>query len=135
MSSLRQSLDQKRAEQALKDVNQVNDSNSDKFKSKYAGLARKTPASVQSSGLGQSLAFLRAKAGQNRTDEHWTMYVHISAWVIGQIRPAEKPDHFLEWVIEQDTSMYRRATAEAMAYLNWLKRFAEALLPPPKDED
>jgi CRISPR/Cas system CMR-associated protein Cmr5 small subunit len=32
----------------------------------------------------------------------------------------------LEWLLKQSTTEYRRATAETLAYLSWLKRFAEA---------
>ena len=39
-----------------------------------------------------------------------------------------KVDDLLERLVKPGTSSadYRRATAEALAYLNWLKRFAEA---------
>jgi CRISPR-associated protein Cmr5 len=37
-------------------------------------------------------------------------------------------DRLLNWVVEKDSVAYRRATAEALAFLNWLKRFAEAEL-------
>jgi CRISPR-associated protein Cmr5 len=32
-------------------------------------------------------------------------------------------------VLQNDSASYRRATVEALAFLTWLKRFAEAELP------
>jgi CRISPR-associated protein Cmr5 len=134
MASRQQTLDQRRAEQALKDVKQIEGAGNDALKKKYAALARKTPANLQSSGLGQSMAFLRSKAGQKREgNEHWLLYQHVSRWVMNEMKQPGKADQLLEWVVGQDSPIYRQATAEAMAYLNWLKRFAEALLPEPED--
>jgi len=41
--------------------------------------------------------------------------------------PKEKND-FVEWVISCDSSKYRYITKEILAFLNWLKRFAEGLI-------
>ncbi len=139
MTSRQQTLDQRRAERALRDVDSVNKLD-DKLKEKYSNWARKTPANVQSSGLGQILAFLLAKAGpEGGRDGHKPekraarmLYQHISAWVMGEVEPDSKDD-LLKWAVSHTSPDYRRATAEAMAYLNWLKRFAEAILPEPED--
>lgn len=129
--SKRQSLGQERATQAWKDVKDVADTQDDKLKKKYSSLARKMPALLQTNGLGQMLAFLRAKGGpQYDSKEHWRLYRHLSYWVLGKLGEVQT-DSLLDWVIKQDTNVYRRATAETMAYLGWLKRFAEALLPVP----
>jgi CRISPR-associated protein Cmr5 len=134
--SNRQSLDQQRAARAWQNVKLVDESGNDKLRKQYAALARKTPANVQSSGLGQALAFLRAKAGRDRKGGEWTLYQHVSAWVMQRMKqPDNTADQLLEWVIQQDTAQYRQATAEAMAYLGWLKRFAEAVLPEPSGEE
>jgi CRISPR-associated protein Cmr5 len=134
--SNRQSLDQQRAAHAWQNVKQVDESGSDKLRKRYAALARKTPANIQSSGLGQTLAFLRAKAGRDRQGGEWMLYQHVSAWVMKQMKqPDHQADQLLEWVIQENTAKYRQATAEAMAYLGWLKRFAEAVLPEPAGEE
>jgi CRISPR-associated protein Cmr5 len=41
----------------------------------------------------------------------------------------------LEWILRQDSSTYRRATTESLAFLNWLKRFAEAELKIEEEKD
>ncbi|MCP4427406.1 MAG: type III-B CRISPR module-associated protein Cmr5 [Chloroflexi bacterium] len=131
--SNKSSFDQQRAAQAWQDVGVVDSKHRDKLGRKYNSLARSAPAMVQSNGLGQTLAFFRAKAGANRKkeSEHWLLYTHISHWVMAQLgqKEAKLKDGLLEWIVQQDTQTYRRATAETLAYMGWLKRFAEAVLP------
>jgi CRISPR type III-B/RAMP module-associated protein Cmr5 len=50
-------------------------------------------------------------------------YNHVSTWVSQELGVQ---DDFLGWLLQQSTADYRRATAEVLAYLSWLKRFAEA---------
>lgn len=85
-------------------------------------LARSAPASIQSNGLGQTVAFWKAK----NEEHHAALYAALEGWLKDQLR-FSKP--LLEWIATEATSaQYRHATAEAMAYLNWYKRFAEAEL-------
>ena len=89
-------------------------------KTKYGSLARKLPALIQTNGLGQTLAFLRSKPDKPHFK---VLYGHVSNWVIVQVGGS---GDLLEWVIRQNSSQYRRATTEAIAYAMWLRRFAEA---------
>ena len=128
--SRRQTIEQERAAQAARDAQQIAAKSDEKAKNSYRDLTRKTAANIQLSGLGQTLAFLRAKAGPEHTNEHWWLYQHVSSWVTKQLQqPDGDRDRLLEWIVTQDSNTYRRATTEALAYLGWLKRFAEALLP------
>jgi|SRR5581483_7012391 CRISPR-associated protein Cmr5 len=122
--SAQQSLEQKRAATAWGCIADVR---SKKFAKEYGALARNAPADIQSNGLGQALAFWRAK-GKKGDNEHTHLLNDVSKWVGKQIKDDENLD-LLEWVIKDaNTNDYRRATAEAMAFLQWLKRFAEAEL-------
>jgi CRISPR-associated protein Cmr5 len=104
------------------------------FKKSYSGLTRSTPALVQTNGLGQTLAFLRAKAKGDRNTAHWLLYSHISQWIASRVDFGDKgPDGLLEWLVTQSSEVYRQTTAEVIAYLGWLKRFAEAELPEPEE--
>lgn len=119
--SQQRSLEQKRAAQAWDCVKEVKSRN---YKKDYLSLARSAPADIQGNGLGQTLAFWRAK----KKEEHLTLYQHLAAWVKIQIRFTQPAD-LLEWIIKQaGTDEYRRATTEAIAFLSWVKRFAEAEL-------
>jgi CRISPR-associated protein Cmr5 len=117
----RQTRDQQRAQSAWQNVSRVPD---DKGK-EYGSLARGLASMIQTNGLGQSLAFLQAKA-EGKTDKpHAMLFQHLSGWVGSQMS-SQKPTDLLRWLITQNSDVYRRATAEALAYALWLRRFAEA---------
>jgi CRISPR-associated protein Cmr5 len=92
----------------------------------YAREARKLPVRIMASGLGQALAFILAKAKDKKPNLR-KLHDDLTDWVIKQ-RPieAENPDSLLESILEGDADFLRRATDEALAYLQWLIRFAEA---------
>ena len=124
MPSLQQTLDQHRAAQAWQDVSVATQK---KYKNKYGPLAKKLPMYILTNGLGQTLAFLRAKGkGTGDANEHQLLYSQLSVWVTQEMN--WKRSDLLDKLTDSQTSSatYRRATAEALAYLNWLKRFAEA---------
>jgi len=123
-------VEQLRAERALKCVQKVKTD-----KDEYKTIARRSPATIQTNGLGQTLAFWRSKhkdkAGNIKPEG--VIYDHVSEWVCPKMgwvhTPNEKDNkHLLVYLTQCATSDYRRATVEAMAFLNWLKRFAEAEL-------
>jgi len=129
-NSLPKTLEQQRAHQAWMCVQEVGSKSQD-FKKKYGSLARKLPMLVLTNGLGQTLAFLKAKGKNDLSDEHTMLFRHLSRWVLSQVAPALTVTNcdLLNWVLESGSADYRRATLEALAFLNWLKRFAEAELP------
>ncbi len=109
-------LDRRRAEAAWKDIQGINATDKE-----YGSLAREMPTLIQVNGLAQTLAFLKAK---NKT-HHQKMFQHLSDWVCQQLG---LQGDLLESVLAMDSQLYRRATAESLAFLQWLKRFAEAKL-------
>ncbi|HRE46691.1 MAG TPA: type III-B CRISPR module-associated protein Cmr5 [Aggregatilineales bacterium] len=111
--SNQQTLQQKRAAQAWKDVQSAK-----KIK-EYPSLVKGFAANVQRDGLGASLAFLQAKG----KDEHNALNRHLSSWVLKEL--GWQGQTLLETLLTKNTADYRRATAEVLAYLLWLKRFAE----------
>jgi CRISPR-associated protein Cmr5 len=120
---LQQTLQQQRAAHAWGCIEKVNVG----IQKKYGSLVRGLPALIQSDGLGQTLAFLKAKDKNKGNTEHIEAYSNISNWISIEFDFKYKQgETLLEWLLTQETPMYRRATAEALAYLNWLKRFAEA---------
>ncbi|MGB9661670.1 MAG: type III-B CRISPR module-associated protein Cmr5 [Moorellaceae bacterium] len=138
--SLQQTLEQKRAKKAWEDVQSVT-ARPDDFKKKYGSLARRVPMLVLTNGLGQTLAFLLSKAKINEAPQkrsadaqaHGELFHHLSDWTMTQVAPDEKGRDLMVWVLNSNSDAYRRATAEALAYLTWLKRFAEAELPTEED--
>lgn len=106
------------------------------FKKSYSSLARSIPALLQTDGLGQTLAFLRAKGKDKGWDAHTRLYEHLSDWVVRQLRERninlQDQNDLLGVVCKLDSRVYRMAVVEALAYLRWIKRFAEAELPEPE---
>lgn len=119
--SRQQSLEQERATAAWKAIVQVKGQS---YQDKYKSLAANAPADIQSNGLGQTLAFWKAKGGE----EHRALYQALAVWIKGQLSVLSAND-LLVWVMQTATTdQYRRATAEAISFLSWIKRFAEAEL-------
>lgn len=135
MPSIQQTQDQERAQAAWKCVRAVE---SQKWTGEYRALVRGAGADILTNGLGQTLAFLLAKAKENKEPPHWTLYAHLSAWIANRDgKDAETKfaeNKLMDWLVMQSSEVYRQTTVEVMAYLNWLKRFAEAQLPEPKDK-
>jgi len=121
--SQQRSLEQKRAEAAWENV-QGTEAN----KEKYCQAVKGAMADIQINGLGQAMAFWNAK-GKKPSEAHYKQLMeNVSDWVMKRVKPAETRS-LLDWVINSaSTEEYRRATSEAMAFLAWLKRFAEAEL-------
>jgi CRISPR-associated protein Cmr5 len=128
--SLPKTLEQQRATRAWECVDEVTSKSQD-FKKKYGSLARKVSTLILTNGLGQTLAFLKAKGKNDPADEHTVLFRHLSSWVLSQVAPSSPATNgdLLQWVLQNDSASYRRATVEALAFLTWLKRFAEAELP------
>jgi CRISPR-associated protein Cmr5 len=124
MPSRQQTEDQKRAAQAWRCIEAVREQT---FRKEYKSLAQKLPTLILTNGLGQTLAFLRAKGKGNSGNEHGALYSHLSQWVMKQVK-GEASDNLLNWIVESDSLAYRRAATESLAFLGWLKRFAEAEL-------
>lgn len=113
-----QTLQQRRAASAWNAVKKIPVSD----QKKYGSLVRGFPAMIQTDGIGPALAFLKAKGNA----EHLSLNQHVSAWVLREMKAPETESDLLLWLTEQSSARYRQATVEALAYLMWLKRFAEA---------
>jgi len=102
------------------------------WKGKYGSVVRKLPSYILTNGLGQTLAFLKAKGKGEPGNEHEILYRHLADWVGSKVHAN---GDFLDWLVNNATSQqYRLATMEALALLQWLKRFAEAELPKGREE-
>lgn len=121
-------VEQERANHAWQCVNGVKDK---PFAKEYRTIAIKMPSLILTNGLGQALAFLKAKGKEDSSDEHEVLYQHINEWFMGH---QSINGDFLDWIVKEASSQkYRLATMEALALLQWFKRFAEAVLPKGGD--
>jgi CRISPR-associated protein Cmr5 len=121
MSTTQQTLDQRRAAHAWDVVSKVNAAKDDKAKKEFGTQAKKLPTRILASGLGQALAFLLAK------DYAPDLQNALTDWMKARRPiPDGSDSRLLVRVIHGDADFQRYATAECLAYLQWLVRFADA---------
>lgn len=121
-------MEQQRAKQAWDAVEAVrheSDQARRKFHNEYGTLVRGLPAMIQVNGLASTTAFLKAKAksGNDEKREYSILYEQISQR-LGKYLYDDRD--LMQIIMEGSSDQYRRATAETIAYANWLKRFVEA---------
>jgi len=123
------SIEQERAKAAYDFVKSVVYDEPDEVKKKYKSGAKKLPVLVKTNGLGQSLAFIR-----NR-DKGWEkIYQHLTTWFQTKAMiPSGEPDLVGE-VIKMESNDYRQVTLECIAFLTWLRRFADGLMEDVEEE-
>ena len=119
MSGTRErTLDQRRARHAWEAVSAAEE----KHQGSYAREAKRFPVRIRTAGLGHALAFLEAK-------QHPQVVRDLDDWVLEQRKlPGAPPGaaNLTEAIVKGDASFLQLATEEALAYLQWLTRFAEA---------
>lgn len=115
-------VDQQRARHAWDVVQKVKHGKEpDKKKKEFGGQAKKLPARIVTAGLGQALAFLHGK------DYSIPLQVALNDWMQHRMPDAaKKSDKLIRRVMESDAAFLQAATAECLAYLQWLVRFADA---------
>lgn len=125
-TNAQRTLEQRRAATAWQDVREAKGKAWD---ARYGQLARSAPADIQANGLGQTLAFWRAK----KEPQHLALLNDVSDWCAFQLQVPNQ-QKLLEWIVSTaSTDQYRDATREAIAFLGWVKRFAEAEFEPMDD--
>ena len=116
-----QSQSQKRAALALDRVRRLLDGLDGKGRKELKSHASALPAMIQTNGLGQAAAFYLSKGGR-----HQALYQILSAWLTGEDRPYARHNDLLDGITSGDLATYLAAQAEALALLDWVKRFANA---------
>ncbi|GIX15056.1 MAG: hypothetical protein KatS3mg118_3015 [Paracoccaceae bacterium] len=129
--SLRRSQAQKRAEHAL---GQIAATSAGGY-GNYASYVKALPARIIMNGLGQALAMERA--GSEKDPGHKLLYRHMDAWLRTgwEHSPYKGQPDILKAIVSGSEADYIRAQGEAMAYLEWLKKFAAAFLKEQEGDD
>jgi CRISPR-associated protein Cmr5 len=97
----------------------------DKFDKLTLGL----PAMILQNGFGQTLAFLLAKAKGNENDHHTEAFDIITSWLeTRHILKKRDRAEVMKEISQMPQSEYLRAQEEALAILEWVKRYANANL-------
>lgn len=104
----------------------------------YLREVRKLPARLLTSGLGQTMAYLHAKAkgGRGKADGKGSegkgitrLYVQLTE----RVRARDDGRHAMEIIVNLDAREYRRLGREVLETAQWLKRFAEGHIVAGKD--
>lgn len=100
--------------------------------SEYAKLAKGVPALIMNSGLIQVLAFLHEKGQKDKTAHHGALGRHVQNWLaqrFPQALPGADFDTVMTSLMATDPQTFQDITAEAMAWLRWLRQIAPARSP------
>jgi CRISPR-associated protein Cmr5 len=121
-----QTRDQARAAHAWNFAESVKNGkrNADRF-----GIeAKKMPVRILNSGLGPALAFLAAKKYAPTLQEALNDWItkHCD-WAKHSVATGAPDQDLIQRIISEDSEFLRMATAECLAYLQWLVRFCDSL--------
>lgn len=117
-----QTLQQLRAKHAL---GKVKDLVALKEGDKLKARASELPFMIHANGLGQAAAFFKSKKDK---DGYNYLYQILTAWLTQSGRPFAGKSDLMQAITECDLHTYRVAQAEAMQYMDWVKKFAKAYL-------
>jgi CRISPR-associated protein Cmr5 len=139
--SINRTLDQRRATFALAKVTSVT---THENASEYRAYARSLPFKILSNGLGQALAM--ELAASTKKEGHGLLLEHVTAWLTapdgwgsspysGNLQNGPLSTDLITLIIDGSAQDLVRAQFETMAYLKWLKKFAEALIESSAEGD
>lgn len=89
----------------------------------YRTAAKKLPMYIKTNGLGAAMAFMKTKNN--------TLYGDVQEWLRKDectVKPLMNWSSGLELserLVNIDSAAYRAVTVEVLAFLNWLRRFAD----------
>jgi CRISPR-associated protein Cmr5 len=124
---------QERAKQALQEIQAAletikNDKKLDSGNLK--SYANAFPAMIQMNGIGQAAAYYYMKG-----KEHRILYELLSQWLIAAGKPYANCKNLLEGITDCNMHTYRIAQAEALVFLDWVKKFANAYCAEDKKQE
>lgn len=94
------------------------------FSKDYVNGAKGLPALIMNSGLMQVMAFLHGKGGR-----HAMLGEHLRDWLHHQCGTPAEFGFCMDYLAQlEDTRRFQALTAEAFAWLKWLRQVAPACL-------
>jgi len=88
----------------------------------YVNDAKGLPALIMNSGLMQVMAFLHQKGGR-----HDLLAAHLRDWLHQQCKTPREFEDFMKHLYCAKTREFQAITAEAFAWLKWLRQLAPAV--------
>ncbi len=118
---------QKRAKHALDSITayQAKTTGKDDEQKRFNSYVASFGPMILMNGFGQACAFYIA----NKKSEHRDVLKAVEEWLKKEGRPFHgQQGHIVQCITNCDKHIYRMAQIEALAYLDWLKKFAKAFL-------
>lgn len=131
---MRRSLQQERAKYAYACVMKVKEELGGEA-SGYRSYVEALPAQILTNGLGQAVATINANAAGDSGDEkrrkaaYGALAKHLQGWLCRAGGPYAGAGDLIQAVVDGDRQQYLHAQGEALAWLDWVKKFAAAYLP------
>ena len=123
-------IERKRAKHALEIIEELQGKSIDK----YVSYVKALPATILQNGFGQAMATLLA-AAKGQHDDHKRLYNQLETWLCSKnsLSPYYNQKDLMQAITSHDEQAYILAQSEAMAFLEWLKKFAVAYLSTPEE--
>ncbi len=131
---MKRTLDLDRAAAAWKIVHEIKEDPSydEDWMDRYASYVESLPVTILSCGLGQAAATLlsAAKKSEVHQDPHSVLYKNLQGWLCRaeSVAPYHGQADLLQAIVEGGRQDYLLAQAEALTWLEWLKKLAVAYL-------
>jgi len=102
----------------------------------YKSYVKRLPELIKTNGLGAAFAFVFSKRQKDPTkpkNAYDLIYKQIEEWLSKEDNKhlwsgCNSSNELIEKIISCNSSSYRAFTIEVLAFLNWLRRFAEGLI-------
>jgi CRISPR-associated protein Cmr5 len=119
------SMQQERAKFALDGVKRDAEKLDKDGRDKYRSYASALPFMIHANGLGQAVAFFRSKG---EGDVHFLLYQLLSDWLVKDGQPFGGCGDLLDGIANESMFVYMAAQAEALVFMDWVKKFAKAFM-------
>lgn len=113
-------LEQRRAADAWKCAQGQSDA--------YVNLAKGLPALIMNSGLMQVMAYLHEKGGKETQAYYRTLAGQLRSWLHGQFKTNKDFEGFMNDLMQADSLRFQAITAEAFAWLRWVRQVSAAVI-------
>ena len=120
--SAEKTRDQRRAADAWAAIEKIHEHTD---RAKIVRAAKKLPIRIHTAGLGHAVLFVKAERRKTKD-----LVPLLSRWVLDG-----RGEDLVAAVREGTADSLRRQTAEALAWLQWFNRFAEAKFPEDSQGD
>lgn len=106
----------------------------------YKTYVKRMPMLIKTNGLGAALAFSFSKRTTEKTKSAFgynLLYDDIAEWLKQDEKKLvtfSKNEDLVRAVVSLDSSEYRAVTIEVLAFLDWLRRFAEGLIEKEEED-